>query len=136
MIFVKYSAEMPDLHASDWEELIYKKSWFYDIYKLELRNFFIKKEDVEKLNLNEKMKIFKDFFRFLKGFMDDQFFKKYCNFEIIMILENKNGFLKDALHLDHDPEMILVKITLFQGKYDLSYQYLDDIKTINCETIK
>lgn len=131
MITIKYKVEVPNLNKEkNWIDEVYKKSWFYSLYKIELINFFIPRKEFEGLNDNEKMLIFSDFVRFMKGALKGEDFLKF-SFEMIFIFENKNRVFSDRLNLKNHPPLILIKHTLFRGKYEASYQLLEDIKTIN-----
>lgn len=128
MITIKYKIELPNIN-NFYEDFIfgYKKSWFYQVYNIELVDFFIPKSTFEKLTIQEQIKVFNDFVRLLSQMLDDNFEK--CHFELIFLMENKERFISNYFNLDVHPQLILIKQVLFKKEFSLSYQLLENIST-------
>lgn len=134
MLIIKYDIEMPKME-DDWIDNIYKKSWFYAIYNIDLVNFFIGKKSIENLEVKDLNIIFKDFVRFLSKNIEREKFK-LCNFEISFIVNNQDSVLTKQLELNVDPKILYLKYTLINGNYERSYQLLENINTIKNEAIQ
>lgn len=128
MITIKYKIELPNIN-NFYEDFIfgYKKSWFYQVYNIELVDFFIPKSTFEKLTIQEQIKVFNDFVRLLSQMLGDNFEK--CHFELIFLMENKERFISNYFNLDVHPQLILIKQVLFKKEFSLSYQLLENIST-------
>lgn len=134
MLTIKYDIEMPNL-GLNWVKEVYKKSWFYIVYKKDLNNFFLDKEQIETIKVDNLNIIFKDFVRFLSKSINKDDFKK-CKFELSFIVNNEDLILTEQLGLENKSKIIYLKYTLINGEYESSYQFLENINTIKNETVK
>lgn len=134
MLTIKYDIEMPNL-GLNWVKEVYKKSWFYIVYKKDLNNFFLDKEQVETINVDNLNIIFKDFVRFLSKSINKDDFKK-CKFELSFIVNNEGSILTEQLGLENQSKILYLKYTLINGEYESSYQFLENINTIKNEVVK
>lgn len=134
MLTIKYDIEMPNL-GLNWVKEVYKKSWFYIVYKKDLNNFFLDKEQIETIKVDNLNIIFKDFVRFLSKSINKDDFKK-CKFELSFIVNNEDLILTEQLGLENQSKIIYLKYTLINGEYESSYQFLENINTIKNETVK
>lgn len=129
MVAVKYKSEM----LSNMKDFIlkdYEKSWLYQIYEIPINNNgFIDKNDLEKLSKKNRIEFFLDFSTYISGEMSQDQLSK-CSFELIFLETNEQREVSEYLGLNRHPPLILLKHVLYNGKYELSYQTLDEINTV------
>lgn len=130
MLTIKYKIELPNLKEKE-EELVkdYYNSWFYNVYNINLNQFFIPKSEYEKTSTMESLMLFYDFSRYLKQVLTQKEFES-ISFELISIVENEDAIISDHFNLSCSPSLIFIKHILFKGVYTLSYQLMEDINTI------